>query len=299
MVYLPCFHRSVPTTHESVKMQRLHLHLLSDSTGETLEMIAKAALAQFDGADVVRHFWPMVRSMQHLDRIMGEIAANPGLVLYTLVNAETRERLEKRCVTLGLPSVAALDTVTDALQQQLGVQAKGRPGRQHMMDEAYFARVDAIQFTIAHDDGVGWENWEEADIVLAGVSRSSKTPTSIYLANRGYKVANIPIVVESPPPSMLFSLGRPLVVGLTTSPERLIVVRRNRLLSLNQAPETAYVDTDQVTREVQYARRMFADNGWPVIDVSRRSIEETAAAVINLYNERVAGGGSGDGVKPI
>lgn len=286
---------------ESTCMQRLHLHLLSDSTGETLEMIAKAALAQFDGADVVRHFWPMVRSMQHLDRIMGEIASNPGLVLYTLVNPDTRERLEQRCVALGLPSVPALDAVTDALQQQLGQQAKGKPGRQHMMDEAYFARVDAIQFTIAHDDGVNWENWEEADIVLAGVSRSSKTPTSIYLANRGYKVANIPIVVESPPPPMLFSLRRPLVVGLTTSPERLIMVRRNRLLSLNQAPETAYVDSEQVSREVQYARRMFADNGWPVIDVSRRSIEETAAAVINLYNERQAAGGSagGEGTKPI
>lgn len=281
-------------------MQRLHLHLLSDSTGETLEMIAKAALAQFDDADVVRHFWPMVRSQQHLDRIMGEIAANPGLVLFTLVNDETRVRLEQRCASLGLPSVAALDAVTDALQQQLGQQAKGRPGRQHMMDEAYFRRVDAIQFTIAHDDGVSWENWEEADIVLAGVSRSSKTPTSIYLANRGYKVANIPIVVESPPPRELYSLRRPLVVGLTTSPERLIQVRRNRLLTLNQAPETAYVDKEQVAHEVQFARRMFADNGWPVIDVSRRSIEETAAAVINLYNERIAAGELGQvGVKPI
>jgi [pyruvate, water dikinase]-phosphate phosphotransferase / [pyruvate, water dikinase] kinase len=271
-------------------MQRLHLHLLSDSTGETLEMIAKAALAQFDDADVVRHFWPMVRSQQHLDRIMGEIAANPGLVLYTLVNAETRERLEERCALLGLPSVPALDTVTSALEQQLGRAAKGRPGRQHAMDDAYFRRVDAIHFTIAHDDGVAWEDWEAADIVLAGVSRSSKTPTSIYLANRGYKVANIPVVVESPPPESLFNLRRPLVVGLTTSPERLVQVRRNRLLSLNQAPETAYVDSDQVAREVQYARRMFADNGWPVIDVTRRSIEETAAAVINLYNERIAAG---------
>lgn len=273
-----------------IPMQRLHLHLLSDSTGETLEMIAKAALAQFDDADVVRHFWPMVRSQQHLDRIMAEIAANPGLVLYTLVNAETRESLEKRCVLLGLPSVPALDTVTSALEQHLGKVAKGRPGRQHAMDDAYFRRVDAIHFTIAHDDGVAWEDWEAADIVLAGVSRSSKTPTSIYLANRGYKVANIPIVVESPPPASLFSLRRPLVVGLTTSPERLIQVRRNRLLSLNQAPETAYVDSEHVMREVQYARRLFADNGWPVIDVSRRSIEETAAAVINLYNEQVASG---------
>jgi [pyruvate, water dikinase]-phosphate phosphotransferase / [pyruvate, water dikinase] kinase len=168
----------------------------------------------------------------------------------------------------------------------LGQQAKARPGRQHMLDAAYFARVDAIQFTMAHDDGLLWEEWEEADIVLAGVSRTSKTPTSIYLANRGYKTANIPIVVESPPPTALFSLKHPLVVGLTTSADRLIQVRRNRLLSLNQAPETAYVDQDSVTREVAWARRMFADNGWPVIDVTRRSIEETAAAIITLVNER-------------
>ncbi|MDE2596254.1 MAG: kinase/pyrophosphorylase [Sphingomonadales bacterium] len=274
-------------------MARLHLHLLSDSTGETLEMIAKAALAQFDDSDVVRHFWPMVRSQQHLDRIFADIAANPGLVLFTLVNNDTRTRLEERCTALGLPAVAALDAVTLALEGTLGQQAKARPGRQHAMNAAYFARVEAIQFTIAHDDGVGWEDWEQADIVLAGVSRSSKTPTSIYLANRGYRVANIPIVVESPPPPSLFGLRKPLVVGLTTAPERLIQVRRNRLLSLNQAPETAYVDQDGVAREVQYARRMFADNGWPVIDVTRRSIEETAAAVINLYNERPDSGAAG------
>lgn len=276
-------------------MTRIHLHLLSDATGETLEMVAKAALAQFDNADVIRHFWPMVRSRQHLERILSDIAANPGLVLFTLVNHDTRALLEQRCRTLGLTAVAALDAVNDALEQALGQQAQARPGRQHAMDEAYFARVDAIQFTIAHDDGVGWENWEEADIVLAGVSRTSKTPTSIYLANRGFKTANIPIVVESPPPPLLFGLKHPLVVGLTTAPERLVQVRRNRLISLNQAPETAYVDNDTVNREVQLARRMFADNGWPVIDVTRRSIEETAAAVINLYNERQAAGDAGQG----
>ncbi len=269
-------------------MSRLHLHLLSDSTGETLEMLAKAALAQFEGADVVRHFWPMVRSQQHLDRIMDEIAANPGLVFYTLVNADTRVRLEEHCRALGLPVVAVLEAAVAAFEAALGQHPKARPGRQHAMDAAYFARVDAIHYTIAHDDGVGWENWEEADIVLAGVSRSSKTPTSIYLANRGYKVANIPIVVESPPPSLLFGLKHPLVVGLTTAPERLVQVRRNRLLSLGQAPETAYVDDERVAREVQYARRMFADNGWPVIDVTRRSIEESAAAIVNLYNEFLA-----------
>jgi regulator of PEP synthase PpsR (kinase-PPPase family) len=190
---------------------------------------------------------------------------------------------------MGLPAIAPLDPVNHALTNLLGQEAKARPGRQHMLDAAYFARVDAIQFTIAHDDGIGWEDWEEADIVLAGVSLTSKTPTSIYLANRGFKTANIPIVVESPPPPVLFELAHPMVVGLTTSADRLIQVRRNRLLSLNQSPETDYVDPDAVAREVAFARRMFADNGWPVIDVTRRSIEETAAAVIKLVEDRAAG----------
>src|SRR6478672_8269938 len=260
----------------------LHLHLLSDSTGETLELIAKACLAQFDHVEMVQHLWPMVRSEGHLDRVLDDIERRPGLVLYTLVNSNIRRELEQKTRRRGIHAVSVLDPVTHALSAVLGQEAKGKPGRQHALDAAYFARVDAIQFTIAHDDGVGWENWEEADIVLAGISRTSKTPTSIYLANRGYKVANIPLVVESPPPGNLFSLKNPLVVGLTTHVERLIAVRRNRLLSLNQTPETAYVDQEAVAREVAFARRMFADNGWPVIDVTRRSIEETAAAIINL-----------------
>ena len=269
-------------------MNKLHLHMLSDSTGETLENIAKAALAQFDGVEIIRHFWPMVRSETHLNRILIEVADNPGLVIYTLVNNDIRSRLERECRHLGLPSVAALDAVTDALSNMLGQEAKARPGRQHMLDEAYFKRVDAIQFTIAHDDGIGWENWEQADILLAGVSRTSKTPTSIYLANRGFKTANIPIVPESPPPDFLFRVKKPLIVGLVAGSSRLVQVRRNRLLSLNQAPETDYVNEQKVREEIQYARRMFADNGWPIIDVTRRSIEESAAAIINFYNERHA-----------
>ena len=282
-------------------MQRLHLHLVSDSTGETLEMIAKAALAQFENAEVLRHFWPMVRSRQHLDRIVPELTANPGLVLYTLVNVETRARLEEHCHLLSLAAVPVLDQVTQSLAAALGQQAHGRPGRQHLMDEAYFSRVDAIQYTIAHDDGIAAEDWEEADIVLAGVSRSSKTPTSIYLANRGYKVANIPLVVESPPPRALFGLKNPLVVGLTNSPERLVQIRRNRLLTLGEATRTDYIDSERVRAEVAVARRMFADRGWPVIDVTRRSIEETAAAIIRLLGERKRGGAEGEfeGVKPI
>ncbi|WP_133366315.1 pyruvate, water dikinase regulatory protein [Qipengyuania sediminis] len=281
-------------------MTRIHLHLVSDSTGETLEMLAKAALARFENAEVQRHFWPMVRSRQHLDRIVPELTANPGLVFYTLVNTETRARLEEHCRLLGLPAVPVLDQVVGALETALGQAAHGRPGRQHFMDEAYFRRVDAIQFTIAHDDGIGEEDWEGADIVLAGVSRSSKTPTSIYLANRGYKVANIPLVIESPPSPTLFGLKSPLVVGLTSAPERLVQIRRNRLLTLGEMQRTDYVDDERVRAELAFARRMFADRGWPVIDVTRRSIEETAAAVIRLLGERERGAPSEfEGVRAI
>jgi [pyruvate, water dikinase]-phosphate phosphotransferase / [pyruvate, water dikinase] kinase len=265
----------------------LHLHLLSDSTGETLELIAKACLAQFDHVEVLQHLWPMVRSEGHLDRVLDDIERRPGLVLYTLVNSNIRRELEQKTRRRGIHAVSVLDPVTHALSAVLGQEAKGRPGRQHALDAAYFARVDAIQFTIAHDDGIGAENWEEADIVLAGVSRTSKTPTSIYLANRGYKVVNVPLVPASPPPPSLFALRHPLVVGLTTNPERLVQIRRNRLLSLNQPPETDYVDLDAVNAEVAFARRLFADNGWPVIDVTRRSIEETALAIVKLHAERL------------
>lgn len=274
---------------------KLHLHLVSDSTGETLENIAKAALAQFDDVAVTRHFWPMVRSQAHLQRILIEATDNPGLVLFTLVNGELRAELERRCAALGLPAVAALDTVTDALSHMLGQQAQARPGRQHMLDEAYFARVEAIHYTMAHDDGVAPEGWEDADIILAGVSRSSKTPTSIYLANRGYKTANIPIVPVSPPPLSLYSLVNPLVIGLTTSADRLVAVRRNRLSVMGEDRSTAYADEESVKAELGYARRMFADNDWPVIDVTRRSIEESAAAIIKLVEDRRAVREAGQG----
>ncbi len=265
---------------------KLHIHLVSDSTGETLDIIAKAGLAQFEEVATAKHFWPMVRSEGHLDRVLDAVAAHPGLVFHTIIKHDLRVRLEHRCRHLGLTAISVLDPVVGALSQALGRAITAKPGRQHVMDAAYFARVDAIQFTIAHDDGIGAENWEEADVVLAGVSRTSKTPTAIYLANRGYKAANIPLVPQSPPPAALYGLKHPLVVGLTTSPDRLIHIRRNRLLSLGQAPETDYVDNDAVMTELAFARRMFADNGWPVIDVTRRSIEESAAAIIKLLGDR-------------
>ena len=193
----------------------LHLHLIRDSTGETLETVAKASLARFEGAQAVKHFWPMVRSEGHLDRIIEEVAKKPGLVIYTLVDGLVRDRLEMRCATLGLPMVSPLDPTISALSELLGQAATRRPGRQHVMDQAYFRRVDAINYTMVHDDGAqtGLEELEEADILLLGVSRTSKTPTSIYLANRGYKTANIPLVPQSPPSPHVWTVKGPLLVG--------------------------------------------------------------------------------------
>ncbi|WP_448585679.1 pyruvate, water dikinase regulatory protein [Thermaurantiacus sp.] len=263
-------------------MRAFHLHLVSDSTGETLDVLAKAALAQFEDVEAIRHFWPLVRSEGHLDRVIDEIAGNPGLVLYTLASTHLRTRLEARCQSLGLPVIAVLDPIVLGLSRVLGRPARPRPGGQHVMDAAYFQRIEALNYTLAHDDGQAPDGWDEADIFLVGVSRSSKTPTSIYLANRGYKVANLPLVPGRPVPERLFELSRPLIVGLTMSPDRLVQVRRARLLGPAAGMAPDYAEPARVAEEVTEARRLFARHGWPVIDVSRRSIEETAAAVINL-----------------
>jgi hypothetical protein len=261
-----------------------HLHLISDSTGETLTAVAKAACAQFDISRPIEHFYPLVRTRKQLERAFVEIESAPGLVLHTMVNEELRTFLEARCRELGQPSLAVIDPVMSLLGTYLGVEVSHKPGAQHEMDAKYFARIDALNFTMAHDDGQGTGSLDLADVVLVGVSRTSKTPTCIYLANRGIKAANIPIVLGVPLPDELHTIKRPLIVGLLTSPERLIQIRKNRLLTLNEEAETDYVDLDAVRTEVAFARRLFGEKGWPVIDVTRRSIEETAAAVIALHS---------------
>lgn len=260
-----------------------HLHLISDSTGETLNAVAKAACAQFEMGRPIEHFYPLVRNRKQLDRAMGELETSPGLVLHTIVNAELRQVLEARCRELGLPSVAVLDPVMSKLGSYLGVEESHRPGAQHDMDAKYFARIEALNYTMAHDDGQSAATLQYADVILVGVSRTSKTPTCIYLANRGIKAANIPIVPNVPLPEELFQISGPLIVGLIASPDRLIHIRKNRLLSLNEDTETEYVDIEAVRAELVAARRLFAERGWPVIEVTRRSIEETAAEVLALY----------------
>lgn len=263
-----------------------HLHLVSDATGETLNAVARAACAQYEDARPVEHVYALVRGPKQLERVLGEIETSPGIVMFTMVNDELRKRLETRCYEMQVPCISVLDPAMQALGSYLGKEISHKPGSQHAMDAEYFGRIDALNYTMSHDDGQSAGDLDDADIILLGVSRTSKTPTCIYLANRGIKAANIPIVPGTPLPPDLETASHPLIVGLTTSPDRLIQIRKNRLLSLHEKTDTDYVSPEAVSDEVAYARRLYARNSWPVIDVTRRSIEETAAAVLNLYSDR-------------
>ena len=262
-----------------------HLHLVSDSTGETLITVARAAVAQYEGIAAIEHVYPLVRSQTQLERVLSEIEMAPGIVLYTLVEQDLAGRLEEVCRTTGSPHLSVLAPVHSLLSSYLGAHSTARPGAQHMLNAEYFKRIDAMNFTLLHDDGHLPQDLDEADVILVGVSRTSKTPTAIYLANRGMKTANIPLVPGVPPPSVLETAKKALIVGLVASPERIVQIRQNRLLSLNADDDTSYVDREAVAEEIAASRRLFARNGWPVIDVTRRSIEETAAAILDLYRE--------------
>src|ERR1700693_391882 len=267
-------------------LTRFHLHLVSDSTGDTVHSVARACLVQFEGAQAIEHVWSMVRTRSQMERVIAGIEANRGLVLFTLVNDTLRKTLEEGCRQLQMPAIPVLDPVICALPPHPARQSSGLPGRQHLLDSEYFARIDAMTFAINHDDGQSSWGINDADVCLVGVSRTSKTPTCLYLANRGIKAANVPVVPGVPLPAELLAATKPLVVGLTNDPERLIHLRRNRLSMLDHNGETDYTDIEAVRIEVREARRVFAERHWPVIDVTRRSIEETAAAIYKLLARR-------------
>ncbi len=268
-------------------MTTFHLHLVSDATGDTLLSLAAAALVQFEGAEPNRHMWTMVRSKALLLPVIAAIKKSPGLVMFTLVDHNLREILREECRRLQVPCVPVLDPILGALENFLGAESRELPGGQHVMDADYFGRIDAIQFSLHHDDGQAVDGFHRADVILVGISRTSKTPTCMYLANRGLKAANIPLVPGVPLPDQLMHLGDVLIVGLTASPDRLVQIRRNRLKYLRQDEDTDYVDIQAVKEEVINARRLFDKKGWPKIDVTRRSIEETAAAIIGLHTLRM------------
>lgn len=264
-----------------------HLHLVSDATGETLITVARAVAAQYADVSPVEHVYPLVRSQKQLDRVLAEIEQEPGIVLYTLLEDDLVSRLEAKCKEFNIPSLSIIGPVLQLFRSYLGAETSQRVGAQHMLNSEYFKRIDALNYTMMHDDGQHVENLEAADVVLLGISRTSKTPTSIYLANRGVRTANVPLVMGIPLPSQVEALSSPLVVCLYASPERIAQVRQNRLLGLgSRVDETQYADKQAIAEEVAFSRRLCAKHGWPVIDVTRRSIEETAAAVLKLLADR-------------
>ncbi|UUP17578.1 pyruvate, water dikinase regulatory protein [Nitratireductor thuwali] len=263
-----------------------HLHLISDATGETLLAAGRAAAAQYKNARAIEHIYPLIRTEKQLARVFAEIDEEPGIVLYTIVDQSLARQIDERCAAMGLPCVSVLEPVLTVFQSYLGTPAGRRVGAQHVLDADYFRRIDALNFTMEHDDGQLPSDIDEAEIILVGVSRTSKTPTSIYLANRGIKTANVPIVLDVPPPESLARAEKPLIVGLIASAERIAQIRQNRILG---TPGTdnfdTYTDRSTIARELAYARQLCARHGWPVIDVTRRSIEETAAAIMALRSK--------------
>jgi regulator of PEP synthase PpsR (kinase-PPPase family) len=276
--------------------RRINLHLVSEATGETVNTLARATTAQFDSTQIIMHRWSLIRTSFQLHRVLDGIEHEPGPVLSTLVDQALREELEQMCVRLNLPIVHVLDPAMNMLQEYIGVVAIHRPGRQYVMNADYFKRIDAMHYVLQHDDGQAQPGLAEADVILVGVSRSSKTPTCFFLANRGIKAANVPLVPQAGVPDGLETARCP-IIGLAIDAQALIDIRRNRLRLIGAgAPtggmrqtETDYVDEDAVKAELLWARRLCNRNGWPVIDVTRRSIEETAATVLqhmDAWHER-------------
>ncbi len=269
-----------------MSLQRFHLHLVSDATGETLSSVARACLVQFEQVEPIEHMWWLVRSQGQVARVVAGIEAEPGVVLATLMDGAVRALLEESCRQMRVPFIPVLDPVMAALSGYLNVEFGAQPGRQHVLDAEYFARIDAMHYTLAHDDGQLLHGLDDADVVLVGVSRTSKTPTCMYLANRGVKAANVPLIPGMALQPEVLALKRPLIVGLTKEPKSLADIRKSRLKFLQQNDETDYADEEQVKTEVAEARRLFARQGWPVIDVTRKSIEEASATILQLLTQR-------------
>jgi regulator of PEP synthase PpsR (kinase-PPPase family) len=265
-----------------------HLHMISDATGETLVAIAKAVRVQYPQVRAIEHIHPLVRHRRELERVLKDVDATPGIVLYTIVNQELAEEIEQSCKRLNLPCVPVLKTILQVFESYLGTPSTPKVAGQHVLDADYFRRIEALNFTMLHDDGHLPEDLEDADILLIGISRTSKTPTSIYLANRGFKAANVPLIPGVPLPPKLEAPTKVFVVGLVASPERIAQVRQNRVLEHAASHLDAYVDREAIAAEIAETRQLCARRGWPVIDVTRRSIEETAAAILRLYLDREA-----------
>lgn len=284
----PVFHSRQQASDVLVNKQQrfFHLHLVSDATGETLLAAGRAVSAQYKDARAIEHIYPLVRTEKQLIKVLDEIDQSPGIVLYTVIDKALAAIIDERCAAMGLPCVSVLEPVLSVFQSYLGLPAGRRVGAQHVLDAEYFRRIDALNFTMDHDDGQMLDSVDEADVILIGISRTSKTPTSIYLANRGIKTANVPIVLDVPIQQTIIDARRPLVVGLVATAERISSVRQNRILGTSVGYDSqSYIDRGIIAQELVYARQICSRHGWPIIDVSRRSIEETAASIVALRNK--------------
>ncbi|VVS99624.1 putative pyruvate, phosphate dikinase regulatory protein [Rhizobium sp. EC-SD404] len=276
-------HQQPPVNRVDQPKNYFHLHLISDSTGETLMAAGRAASAQFQDAQVLEHVYPLIRNRKQLGAVLDAIDGAPGIVLYTIVDQDLSTMIDTRCREMGVPSVSVLEPIMTVFQSYLGSPSRRRVGAQHVMNAEYFRRIDALNYTMDHDDGQIITDYEEADVVLVGISRTSKTPTSIYLANRGVKTANFPIVPGNPLPPALDQARKPLIVGLIASTERIAQVRQNRVLGNAQGYNAEiYTDRATIAEELKHARSLCLRRNWPMIDVTRKSIEETAAAILAL-----------------
>jgi [pyruvate, water dikinase]-phosphate phosphotransferase / [pyruvate, water dikinase] kinase len=265
--------------------ERYHLHLVSDATGETLHAVARASLAQFDNLDVREHSYSLVRSEQQLKRVIENIGMNKGLVMFTLVRKDLRKEFILQLTLMGIPYFDAMEGPVRMMESVFNAAETNKPGGQHEVDQQYLQRIDALSYTIEHDDGQLMNDLADAEVILLGASRTCKTPTCVYLAIRGVRAANVPLVPGVPPPENLFKYEKPLVIGLWVSPDRLVQVRINRLASMGEKNKTDYVDPQCVREEIMATRRLYDRQGWPSIDVTRRSVEETAANILNLLAE--------------
>ena len=263
----------------------LTLHLVSDSTGETLKAVSSAAAAQFSELEYQQKTYPMVRTVTQLERVFKNIKEEKGVVFCTLVEEEVREKLEQFCKKENILYLPVMENIVSVLEEYTGFEAINKPGGQHILNDDYFKRIEAINYTLEHDDGQGQLNLENADVIVVGVSRTSKTPTCIYLANQGIKAANYPLVPHVGISEELENVKNTQVVALITSAHTLVEIRRKRSIELGlNNTDNDYIDIHKVEEEITTAKRIFANKGWPVIDITRRSVEETASAIMNILS---------------
>jgi regulator of PEP synthase PpsR (kinase-PPPase family) len=263
--------------------EKYNVYLVSDSTGETLDRIFLSLKSQFSNFEYEKKEFAFIRTEQQIDKLIKECnKINNSIILYTIVETKLAKYLANQSENFSVPCFGVLGNLILSFSKLLNQKAIHKPSAQHVLDEDYYKRIEAIQFTMSHDDGKKVDDLDSADVVLLGVSRTSKTPTSIYLANRGYKTVNIPLVLNQKIPADLYSNNSSCIVGLIADPERLSDIRRNRVAIMQDQNLKEYTDLDSIKKEVEDSRKLFKKNSWPIIDVTRRSVEETAASILKI-----------------